>query len=115
MTQGMTEPDGTGATTPEEQREVLGILQGLLRTIGSANDAEDHGYDDDAEQMRTDSCASIRALMEKYPFLRESLPNLRWELNTQHILGFGWAELCRETDAHLQQLGPPPSRTAGVD
>jgi hypothetical protein len=86
----------------EERRAVLMALRDLLATIGSANDAEDHSYGQEAERMRTDSCEAIRGLMAKHAFLAELFPKLQWELDTQHILGFGWAELYDGVDAHLK-------------
>jgi hypothetical protein len=72
----------------EERQAVLRTLRDLLETIGSANDAEDHGYGEDAEQMRKDSCEAIRGLLREHAFLAELFPKLQWELDTQHILGF---------------------------
>jgi hypothetical protein len=39
----------------KEEQFVLQKLDQLLRKIGSANDAEDHGYKDDVEQMYNSS------------------------------------------------------------
>jgi len=93
---------GVGSEIPEERRVVLRTLRGLLSTLGSANDAEDHGYREDAERMRKDSCETIRGLLDEHAFLAELFPKLQWELDTQHILGFGWAELYDRVDARLQ-------------
>jgi hypothetical protein len=98
----MTEAGRSQSGMPEERRDVLRSLVGLLSTIGSANDAEDHGYREDAERMRNDSCEAIRGLMAEHPFLAEFFPKLQGELDTQHILGFGWAELYDGVDAHLK-------------
>jgi len=86
----------------EEQKAVLRILRDLLGTIGSANDAEDHGYTEDADRMRKDSCEAIRGLIAEYTFLADLFPKLQWEVDTQHILGFGWAELFDDVDVHLK-------------
>jgi hypothetical protein len=85
----------------EEQQAVLRTLRDLLETIGSANDAEDHGYGEEAIRMRNDSCEAIRCLLAEHAFLAELFPKLQWELDTQHILGFGWAELYDGVEAHL--------------
>jgi hypothetical protein len=85
-----------------ERRVILSALRDLLGAIGSANDAEDHGYIEDADRMRKDSCEAIQGLITKHVFLAELLPKLQWELETQHILGFGWAELCDGVDAYLK-------------
>jgi GNAT superfamily N-acetyltransferase len=89
------------AVASEEQRATLGVLRVLLRTIGSANDAEDHGYNDDAIRMRENSCAAIRSLAADHAFLTDLLPKLQWELDSEHILGVGWAELYEAVDANL--------------
>jgi hypothetical protein len=72
-----------------------------LHWIGSANDAEDHHYEEDAERMRSEACASLRELLEEHPFLGDLLPGLRWELETGHILGFGWSQLLDALEVHL--------------
>jgi hypothetical protein len=82
----------------KERIEALNTLRALLEAIGSANDAEDHGYCDDATRMRIDSCQAIRELMAEQVFLRELFPSLQWELDSQHILGFGWSNLCDEIE-----------------
>jgi hypothetical protein len=86
----------------EEQLCVLRTLCGLLETIGSANDAEDHGYAEDADRMRKDSCTAIQGLITQHVFLAELFPKLQWELDTQHVLVFGWAELYDGVNAHLK-------------
>ncbi len=86
----------------EGQQAILRTLRDLLETIGSANDAEDHGYGEEAIRMRNDSCEAIWGLLTEHAFLTELFPKLRWELDTQHILGFGWAELCDGVEAHLE-------------
>ncbi len=88
----MTDLVGRGA--PDLVRHV--VLQALLdhlSTLGSANDAEDHGYADEAERMRSEACDAIRALVSEYPFLSDAVPSLEHELETRHILSFGWAGL----------------------
>ncbi len=86
----------------EEQHIVLCSLEDLLQKIGSANDAEDHGYSEDAARMRRDACQAIQELISQHVFLTELFPKINWELDTQHILGFGWAELCNRVDAYLE-------------
>jgi hypothetical protein len=90
----------TSACLSEEQRLALRILQSLLVTIGSANDAEDHGYHEDARQMREDSCEAIQGLMAQHAFLGELFPTLQWELDSRHILGFGWSNLCDQLEKY---------------
>lgn len=98
----MTGTDRLLARMREERQVVLRTLRDLLETIGSANDAEDHGYVEDADRMRKDSCEAIRGLMAEHAFLAGLFPKLQWELDTQHILGFGWAELYDGVDVHLK-------------
>jgi hypothetical protein len=97
----MSGTEKTSAHLPEQQRLILRVLRGLLVTIGSANDAEDHGYREDARQMREDSCEAIRGLMAQHAFLGELFPTLKGELDSQHILGFGWSNLCDELEKYL--------------
>jgi len=83
---------------PSQIRTVLLEVAQHLLTIGSANDAEDHHYVESAEQMRADACASLGHLLEQNPCLDELLPGLRPELETGHILGFGWSDLLSEVE-----------------
>ena len=94
----MSENEGASLNAPEQRQVILGDLRSLLETIGSANDAEDHGYHQDANQMREDACQAIRGLMVEHAFLGEMFPKLAWELDSGHILGFGWADLCDEME-----------------
>jgi len=96
----------------EQQQAVLRTLRDLLETIGSANDAEDHGYGEEATRMRNDSCEAIRGLLADHVFLGEYFPKLQWELDAQHILGFGWAELCDGVDSHLK--APVDGHAGGI-
>ncbi len=77
-------------------------------TIGSANDAQDHGSGEEAERMRQVSCDGIRRLMAQHAFLRELLPGLQAALDSGHILGFGWAQLSDRVDALLKETGAEP-------
>lgn len=99
----MSEAKGTSVRVTRQRRAVLTSLRALLETIGSANDAEDHGYRADAGQMREDSCEAIRGLLAEHAFLKEILPSLQSELDTRHILGFGWASLCDGLDEFDEQ------------
>ena len=100
----MTETDKFPARMLQERQIILRTLRDLLRSIGSANDAEDHGYKEDAQRMRKDSSEAIRGLISEHAFLAEIFPKLPWELETQHILGFGWAELYDRVDANLKRI-----------
>ena len=80
---------------------ILSTLLGLLETIGSANDAQDRGYGEEAQRMREDSCEAIRTLLAEHSFLAALFPTLQWEVESQHLLGFGWANLFDAVKSHL--------------
>jgi hypothetical protein len=86
----MTEPE---KPTGEEQRQVLASVAIRLHQIGSANDAEDHGYPEDARRLRQEACAALEGLLHDQPFLARLLPGLKDELRSGHILGHGWSGL----------------------
>lgn len=58
----------------DQQRTALVFLSCFLGRIGSANDAEDHGYRDDARRMQEESCDNIERLLHDSPFLAELFP-----------------------------------------
>jgi hypothetical protein len=97
--------EGSLTGTPGDQRAILQRLQALLRSIGNANDAEDHGYLEDAGQKREDSCEAIRGLLAEHAFLGKLLPTLNWELDSGHLLGFGWADMCDQVEKLAAGLG----------
>jgi hypothetical protein len=86
-----------------EERTAVSLLMHFCSAIGSANDAEDHGYQDEAGRIREESCDSLRNLAEQHPFLVEVFPGLPGELDTGHILGFGWHGLYRNAEALLAE------------
>ena len=81
----------TPASIDEEQRDILSTLQMHLGMFGDANDAEDHDFLADAEQERKDACASIQELISRHTFLVDLLPTLQDELDSGHIMTFGWS------------------------
>ncbi len=97
----------------EPRRAVLRALRRLLWRIGSANDAQDHGSGAEAERMRSDSCEGVRGLLADHPFLAELFPKLQRELDTGHILGFGWSQLSDRLDAYLTQSEAGKPRATG--
>jgi hypothetical protein len=101
----MVEPNKIPGKITDEQQAVLLTLRALLRTIGSANDAEDHGFLEAAEQMRKEACETIRSQMQDHGFLAELFPKLEWELETRHILGYGWVEIKDSLDLYLKGSG----------
>lgn len=87
-----------------QQQKILREAALHLHAIGSANDAEDHNYKQDAERMRTEACAALRKLLEQHPFLGELLPELQGELDSDHILGFGWSTLLDAIEAYVSAV-----------
>lgn len=88
-----------------KQCDVLLGLSGLLTTLGSANDAEDHGYREDADRMRQESCESIKKLLVENAFLGVLIPSLEEELSSGHIFNFGWANLRQDVEAAMKSSG----------
>lgn len=84
---------------------MLAELRELLWTIGSANDAQDHGCSEEAETMRRNSCEGIRRLVAKLPFLTEALPGLQNEVDSGLIFGCGWSTLSDRLDDYVKGLG----------
>ncbi|MGI6782832.1 MAG: hypothetical protein ACOX5A_01285 [Aminivibrio sp.] len=85
----------------EEDKTALNLLQSFCYTVGSANDAEDHGYGEEAKRMRGEACESIRNLLNQTPFLLEHFPGLKEELDSFRFLAFGWSSIAREAEALL--------------
>ncbi len=86
-----------------EERTAVSLLMHFCSAVGSANDAEDHGYHDEAVRIREESCDSIRNLADQHPFLAKLFPGLLRELDTGHILAFGWHGLYRDAEALLAE------------
>lgn len=99
----MNESGATAENFSEVDRIALVLLQHLCSTIGSANDADDHGYSGDARRMREDAAESIRNLAAQHPFLAERLPTLERDLETGRIFVFGWGEIYNAADALLKE------------
>ena len=78
--------------------EIIALLEG----VGSANDAEDHGYLAEAERIRTEARDGIRAIAEEHPVVRAVLPTLDRELDSGHVLGYAWADLASQVRAHIR-------------
>jgi hypothetical protein len=72
------------------QRQVLTAVANCLTSLGSANDAEDHGYLEDAQRMRSEACASLQSLLQDHPFLVEYLPVEEVERGSARLLAYGW-------------------------
>jgi hypothetical protein len=85
-----------------DARAVLLEVLALLESIGSANDAEDHHYLDEAERIRREAADGIRALADENPVVESVLPTLAAELDSGHVLGFGWADLAARVRSHIR-------------
>lgn len=72
-----------------------------LHAIGSANDAEDHGYIEEARRMRSIACTGLAELLEYYPPLGDLLPSLGTELDSGRILIISWSSLLDQLETHL--------------
>ncbi len=92
------------ASMVEEKRAVLTTLQNLLRLFGDANDAEDHGFPEAAQQERSDAHEGIQKLIAEHSFISDLLPSLQKELESEHILTFGWAEFYEAIDVYLLSM-----------
>lgn len=71
---------------------------------GSANDAEDHGYKEDAGRMRCEFREAIRDLLSKNAFLMDAFPTLQNEPDTLSFLDFDWAGFSMKADELLELL-----------
>ncbi len=49
---GVMDAERTPQAISEEDKTALNLLQHFCYTVGSANDAEDHGYGEEANRMR---------------------------------------------------------------
>lgn len=72
------------------QREALRELVAWLRSTGSANDAEDHGYLEDARRMRAEACDAVSSVLRDHRFVAEMLPGLAEDLDSGRLLTTGW-------------------------
>jgi hypothetical protein len=91
----------------------LELVEILLRRIGSANDAEDRGYAEEARAMRSDACSDLRTLLEQDRFLEEILPGLRSSLDTGRILIAGWSSLLDAVERALAEGEAPDCENPG--
>jgi hypothetical protein len=89
----------------EDRRAALESVRDGLHAIASANDAEDHGYLEDARRMRSGACAALRALLDANPFLAELLPALGPDLASGRILTHGWTSLLDAVERELGEGG----------
>ncbi|MCZ7649980.1 MAG: hypothetical protein M5U13_01970 [Thermoanaerobaculia bacterium] len=76
-------------------------LSTLLWLFGSANDAQDRSYLDEAGDLRRRAADGIRDLLAERPHLAERFPTLARELESGHIEGFGWSNLLDAVEREL--------------
>lgn len=79
-----------------QYQDILNEVARHLTILGSANDAEDHHYLDDAKQMRIDASEALSSLLADNPILEDLLPTLRSELKSEMIFYTGWSTLVNE-------------------
>lgn len=84
-----------------DMKSALQKLDQFLCAIGSANDAEDHGYLENAQQIRDESKQAIRDMINECSFLAELFPTLQVELESQNFLDFGWASFSRKANEEI--------------
>ena len=101
----MTETNHLIGDSLPEQRQVLSDLLACLSTIGSANDADDHGYGEDADRMRDEACNTIRDLLNEHPFLSEVVPTLIQDVGTPAFMAVGWLWCYRVVSAKIEGMG----------
>jgi len=95
----------------EEQRNALEHLSFFLGRIGSANDAEDHGYRNEARRLQEESCGNIERLLRDAPFIADLFPGLEAQVKDQSLFIIGWVLIQREIDALLEL----PAAKTGLD
>jgi len=76
-------------------------LSALLWLFGTANDAQDRNFLDEARELRRRGAEGIRELLAEYPELAERFPTLAWELESGHVEGFGWSNLLDAVEREL--------------
>jgi hypothetical protein len=79
-------------------------LIALLGELGSANNAADRGYSEEAQRMRANAFAEIRRLIQAHPLICDLLTDLRAQLDDGSLAYFGWANQLDRAQAHLQAL-----------
>ena len=84
---------------------MLSELLACLSSIGSANDADDHGYGEDAERMRDEAFDVIRDLIREHPFLSQVVPSLAKDVGTPAFMAVGWLWCYREVSAKIEGMG----------
>lgn len=100
--------------TAEEYAALVRVLA-LLESMGSANDAEDHGYLESAEHLRGEALEGIRTITAECPAVTDALPGLAAELGSGHVLGLGWADLAAQVRAYIRATCEICTRLAGEE
>jgi hypothetical protein len=84
-------------------KEILISLQKILHQIGSANDAEDHGYLEDAHSLREKNIDSIRKVILEEKWLNDLFPNLIREVASKSFLDYRWSHYSQEIEEQLKK------------
>jgi len=87
----------------DERRKPFANLITQLSQLGSANDAADRGYSDEAERMREKAFAEIRELLDAHPTISDVLPELRAQLDDGSLAYFGWATQIDRAQRYLDE------------
>ena len=93
------------------ERQILLALQQYLTALGDANDAEDHGYDADAQSIRQAAREGIHSLLQQEGFVSELFPNLEGDLSTQFLYDVGWLAYRNIVSARLQSISAEDGKT----
>ena len=68
------EPKGKPGRLSGEERTAVSLLMHFCSAVGSANDAEDHGYQDEAGRIREEACTPDFAVFpEKTRILKKGM------------------------------------------
>ncbi len=85
----------------DERRLVLESLRSHLVNFGTANDAQDHGAEAEAVELRRVATDRIRELLREHAFVAELFPRLNADLGTWRIETAGWSGALDDVERRL--------------